>query len=274
MPSPTYPRLTIYDSRLTAHDQDLSMKRILLLLTIFYTAQLLAQDAPSLMEEGKKLEQKLKEAEAFDKYKQALQTGPPSIAGYVKLAELSMSIGGRQTDPLAKGKFYLDAKSYADAARQLDSTSADGFYILSAVYAKLAEMEEKREAFVEDVRLAKLNVGKALAANPNLGKAFNVLGKWHYDVLTLNPVKKAALKVLYGGFAPASIDSAIDYLEKCKTLEPYYCLNFYDLGKAYNYNRQYEKAIAVLQQLAKLPTRRQDDPAIKADGAVLLQKLQ
>jgi tetratricopeptide (TPR) repeat protein len=259
---------------LLVRPKKLSMKKLLILVTLLYSTQLLAQDAASLMEEGKKLEQKLKEAEAFDKYKQAMEVGPASVSGFVKLAELSLSIGGRQTDPVAKGNYYLGAKSYADAARRLDSTSADGFYILSAVYAKLAEMEEKRDAFVEDVRLTKLYVGRAIAANPNLGKAYNVLGKWHYDMLILNPVKKAALKVLYGSFSPSSIDSSIAYFEKCKTLEPYYCLNFYQLGQAYNYNRQYEKAIDTLKLLSKLPTRRQDDPAIKADGAVLLQKLQ
>jgi hypothetical protein len=91
-------------------------------------------------------------------------------------------------------------------------------------------------------------------------------------MLNLNPVKKAAVKLLYG-MPPASIDTAIDNMEKCKSMEPYYCLNFYDLGRAYNFNRQYEKAIAVLEQLQKLPTRKQDDPAIKKQGAVLLQQL-
>src|SRR4051812_16832605 len=111
------------------------MKKLLILITLFYTTQLLAQDAAALMEEGKVFEIKQKEAEAFEKYKQAMQTGPATVAGYVKLAELTIAMGGRQADPVAKGNYYLTAKTYADAARQLDSTSADGFYIVSAVYA-------------------------------------------------------------------------------------------------------------------------------------------
>ena len=73
---------------------------------------------------------------------------------------------------------------------------------------------------------------------------------------------------------PPNIDSAIAYMEKCKALEPYYCPNFFNLGEAYNYNRNYEKAIGILDELAKLPNRRQDDLAVKKDGAALRQKLQ
>ena len=142
------------------------------------------------------------------------------------------------------------------------------------VYSKLTEVEEKKDIMVNNIKLTKLYAGKAIAADPSMGKAYNELGRWHYEMLNLNPIKKTAVKLFYGGLPPASIDSAITYLEKCKTLEPYYCLNFYDLGKAYNFKRQYEKAIAILQQLGKLPTRRQDDPAIKAQGAALLQQLQ
>lgn len=240
----------------------------------FCTMQAWAQDGASLMEEGKKLEQQQKEQEAFDKYKQAVQAGPASVAGYVKLSELCISMGGRQTDPVAKEKYYQNAKTYADAAKLFDSTSADVFYIQSAVYTAFASIEDKRDPFVEDIKLIYSNAGMAIALNPNLGKAYHILGKLHYDLLTLPAVKKTMVKVLNRGVATASIDSSIAYFEKCKTLEPYYCLNFYDLGKAYDYNKKYEKAIAVLEQLAKLPTRRQDDPKIKADGAVLLQKLQ
>jgi tetratricopeptide (TPR) repeat protein len=115
-------------------------------------------------------------------------------------------------------------------------------------------------------------ITKAISVNPANGRYYHLYGRWHYEMLNLNPIKKTAVKLLYG-MPPASIDTAIDNMEKCKSMEPYYCLNFYDLGRAYNFNRQYEKAIAVLEQLQKLPTRKQDDPAIKKQGAVLLQQL-
>lgn len=252
------------------------MKKWMLVLSLLFTLQVFAQDAASLMQESKMLEQKFKEEEAIEKYKQASVSDPNNIAALVKLAELSCNIGARQSDPVAKKTFYTQAKTYADAAMRITLTNADALYIMAWVYSKLSEVEEKKDMVVEDVKLSRLYALQALGADPNHGKAYNALGRWNYEMLNvnLNPLKRAAVKILYGGLPPASIDSCITYLEKCKTLEPYYCLNFYDLGKAYNFNRQYEKAIAVLQQLLKLPTRKQDDPEIKKQGAVLLQQLQ
>jgi tetratricopeptide (TPR) repeat protein len=248
-----------------------ALPKILIFLLFFSPVLVKSQDASALIDEGKKLELKFKEDEAFDKYKQA-NDQKPSAELNVKLAELSCNKGGRVTDPLEKMRLYKEAQTYANAARWIDSTNGDVLYITAMVYDKLLEVEEKKEIIAEDIKLVKYFITKAISVNPANGRYYHLYGRWHYEMLNLNPVKKTAVKLLYG-MPPASIDTAIDNMEKCKSMEPYYCLNFYDLGRAYNFNRQYEKAIAVLEQLQKLPTRKQDDPAIKKQGAVLLQQL-
>lgn len=235
-------------------------------------AAMKAQDAAALIDEAKKLEFKMKEDEPFEKYKQANDVKGTAELN-AKLAELSCNMGGRKTDPVQKMQSYKQAQNYANAARWLDSANADVLFVNAMVYDRLYEVEEKKEIIAEDIKLTKFFIDKAIAANPNNGRYYHLLGRWHLGLLNLNPIKKAAAKILYGGLPPASIDSAIAYMEKCKTMEPYFCPNFYDLGRAYNFNRQYEKAIAVLQQLQKLPTRKQDDPEIKRQGAALLQQL-
>jgi uncharacterized protein YggU (UPF0235/DUF167 family) len=250
------------------------MKKVFLVIAIFLSVQLFAQDAASLMEEGRKLEQKLKDDEALDKYKQALVIEPSNIKLLVKLVEVSCSIGARQNDLAIKGKYFAEAKEYAEAALKAEPANGEANYAMSVVFGKLTEVEKKKEVMVQYVKQSKAFASNATAATPPVGKAYNVLGRWHYEMLNVNNIKKAAVKIVYGSFPESNIDSAIAYMEKSKTLEPYYCLNFLDLGKAYNYNRQYEKAIAVLLQLAKLPTKRQDDIDIKKEGVELLQKLQ
>ena len=101
-----------------------------------------------------------------------------------------------------------------------------------------------------------------------------MLGKWHYEIMNLSVVKKAALKILYGGLPKSNIDSCITAYEKCKTLEPYYCRNYLDLAKAYNYNKQFEKALTTLQQCIKAPSRSSEDPALKQEAKELLVKWQ
>lgn len=234
----------------------------------------LAQDPASLMEEGRRLEQKLKDDEAFEKYKQALAIQPGNLKAMNKCAELSLSIGGRQADLPSKDKFYRQAKTYVDEALKKDSNNVEANFLMSAVCGKITETEKSKEQVVRYVRDTKLYADKAIALNPDFGKGYYALGRWHLEVMELNSVKKAALKVMYGGLPDATIADAIANMEKCKSLEPYYCANFLDLAKAYHFDKKYEKAISVLEQLAKLPTRRQDDVAIKAEGAALLQKLQ
>ncbi len=227
------------------------------------------------MEKGRLLEQKLKEEQAIDKYKEVILIQPSNLKAYTKLVELNCAAGARQTDTATRSKYYKQAKAYADAALRLDSSGADANYMMAVVYDRIAQSEIKKEKFADEMKLMRDYAAKAIAANPAMGKAYGILGKWHLEVLTLNPVKKAAVKVLYySRLDEANIDTAIAYMEKCKTLEPYYCPNFLHLGEAYDYHKLYEKAIAVLQQLAKLPTKRQEDVDVKAEGAVLLQKLQ
>lgn len=250
------------------------MRFFLSAIPFFLMASLWGQDPASLMEEGRKLEQKLKDEDAFKKYKEAIFIQPSNQKAIIKCAELSCAIGGRTSTPEEKTLYYQQAKKFADAALKLDSNNAEANYMMAIVYGKLTEVEKKNEEVIKQVKAIKQYIDKSLALNPQYGKAWHVLGKWHLEVISLNAIKRAALKVIYGGVGEASIEKAIDYMEKCKTIEPYYCLNFYDLARAYEYNKQYEKSISILQQLSKLPTRRQEDVNTKTQGAMLLQKLQ
>jgi tetratricopeptide (TPR) repeat protein len=100
------------------------------------------------------------------------------------------------------------------------------------------------------------------------------MGKWHYEMANLSGLKKVAVKMLYGGLPPGTMEEAIQYMEKCKTLEPYFVANYLDLAKAYKDDHKPAQAIEVLNKLVKLPTRTTDDIALKAEGAKLLASMQ
>ena len=76
------------------------------------------------------------------------------------------------------------------------------------------------------------------------------------------------------GLPNGDLDSAIANFEKCKSLDPYFVLNYLDLAKAYRDNHRPTQAIEVLNKLVKLPVRTADDPALKAEGAKLLDSIQ
>lgn len=250
------------------------MKKILAGVFLSFSVQLFSQQTDVLLKEATNLERSLKEETALDKYKQVLAADPGNIKALVRSSELSSAIGARQTDKNAKASYYNLAKDYADKAISIDSNGADAYYVRAVAAGKLTEIETENKKLVAHVKDIKTYADKALSINPDHGKANYILGKWNYEVLTLPWAKKAAIKVLFGGMAEATIENTYKYMERCRTLEPYFVLNFLDLAKAYKYDHKPAKALEVLNQLVKLPTRTADDVALKSEGKRLLSEMQ
>lgn len=246
----------------------------LLLIAGFFTVCLSAQDPQELMAEAKRLEQQFKDAEALAKYKQALVLQPSLLPAIVKSAELTLTLAEKQTALPEKQAQVEQAMRFATAALKVDSNSAEANYITAVVYGELTDVETKKEKIFEYVKLSHDYAQKATELNKNFGKGWHAYGKWHLEMLQLNAIKKAAVKLLAKSVPDGNLELAIASMERCATLEPYYCTNFLDLAKAYHLQKKYEKAIATLERLAKLPTRRSSDIAVKAEGKTLLQKLQ
>ena len=241
---------------------------------LFSTYGATAQDPVTLLEEGKALERKYKDEEAFDKYKQAYTIQPSNIQAAMKCAEISCVLSRSTESSIRKLAFINQGLAFAEAAFRVDSSNANTRYMVGFVYRYLAENEDKKEKATEYLKLWKVWAEKALAIDSLHPRASHLLGSWHLEVLTLGGVRKATVKLLYGGVDIPSVSEGVRLMEWCKEKEPYYCANFLDLAKLYNFNRNYEKAIQTLERLGKLPTRRSEDIAFKEEGKELLQKLQ
>ena len=250
------------------------MKSILLFTVLFFSIHLYAQDVVTLTKEAVNLEKTLKENEAFDKYKQILSIEPNNLKALVKCSELAAGIGGRLLDKKQRQVWYDQAKMYADQSFALDTNSVEACYAKSLIASKYAETETENKKLAVYFKEMKQYADRAIMLNPENGKANYMEGKWHYDMLTRPWAKVAALKILFGGMPPANMDIAYSHLEKCRKAEPYFVPNFYILAKAYKYDDKPAKAIEVLSQLVKLPTRTTDDIALKAEGKTILSEMQ
>jgi tetratricopeptide (TPR) repeat protein len=239
---------------------------------VFFAAQ--SQDINVLLKEADNFEKQQKEAEALEKYKVVLLQEPVHLKALVKSAELNASLGNRQADKNSKRLYYETALSFATRAYNADSTQADACYAMAMASTKMLDVEAENKKLVAYAKDIKKYADKALAINTNHAKANYMLGKWHYEMTNLSGVKKAAVKALYGGIPESSFDQAFLYMEKCKTLEPYFAANYLDLAKAYKADHKPAQAMEVLNKLVKLPTRTSDDIAIKAEGAKLLESMQ
>jgi hypothetical protein len=250
------------------------MKKYLLFVFVLLSVQLFAQNADVLLKEAANLERSVKEAAALDKYRQVLAADAANLKALVRSSELCSAIGARQRDNNAKMTYYNSAKDYADKAISIDSNNANAYYVRAVAAGKLTEVETENKKLVADVKDIKIYADKALSINPDHGKANYVLGKWNFEILTMSWARKAAVKVMFGAMPGANIENAYKYMEKCKALEPYFVLNFLDLAKAYKYDHKPAQAVAVLNQLVRLPTRTEDDIALKSEGKKLLSEMQ
>lgn len=245
---------------------------LLCLMTAVYTN---AQTADEQLNKANTLYRQLKETDALDAYKSVLTVDNRNMTALVKCTELSSSLGSKQVDKTLQSNYYLASKDYADKALAADTNNADAWYCQALAFSNLAGIETENKKAAEDAKFIKLSADKGLAINPNHARLNYTEGRWHFEMLELSFVKKAALKTIYSnGMPKPDIDSAIYYMEKCRVLEPYFVQNYLDLAKAYDMKKRPAQTIEVLQKLVKLPNRMADDAALKEEGKKMLQKME
>ena len=173
------------------------MKKLLLILLFSFSYTLFAQDNNVLFKEAENLERSFKEPEALDKYKQILANDAVNIKALVKATELSCSLGSRTENKNDKRLNYESALAFAQRAIKADANSVDANYAMATASGKMTEVETENKKIVAYVSDTKSYADKAIAINPNFGKAYFVLGRWHYEMVNLSGIKKAAVKLLY-----------------------------------------------------------------------------
>lgn len=234
-----------------------------------------AQDKNVLLKQAKDFELKFDEPNALEKYKEIVMIDFTDISSLVKCAELNCSIGERQKDKKVKAMYFDSAALYAQKLNlDMDKQNASNAnYVWSLVAFKKTEVEDDNKKLIDDIKQMKKYADWSLA-DANNAKANFLSGMWHYNLIKLNWIKKAPIKNFCVCIPDTQLDSAAAYMEKCKTIDPYYSLNYLELAKVYQDDNQPGKAIDVLNKLVKLPNRTFDDAAIKEEGKRMLAEMQ
>ena len=246
----------------------------LLFVCLFFAAKIFAQNNALLLKEAQNLELKFDEAGALEKYKQLAANDTSNINAAVKCAELNCSIGERQKDKKVKADYFQQAQNFAQQAYTKDSANADACYAMALVATRIATITNENKKLAEYIKQIKIYSDKALAINPNNAKANYILGKWHFELIRSSWLKKPGIKNFYNEIFDTQVDSAVYYMEKTRSIEPYFVLDYLELAKVYDYDHQRAKAIGVLENLVKLPNRTFDDAALKEEGKQMLATMQ
>lgn len=246
---------------------------ILSVIALIFACMVYAQDIDAVLGEAEKFEKDLKETEALNKYKEALQIQPANLKALWKASELTGRIGNRLKDEKQRVGYFTTAETYADAALKENHQDADANYVKAATAARFTTITGGKEkaGYLRDM---KNYADSALMINPNHARALYILGRWNYDIYNLNTLEKGAVKVLFGGMPKASLEAAIQNFEKARVADPLLIIDYIDLANAYVKFHRTDKAIEVLNKMIKLPPRTQDDQVFKTQGKELLASLQ
>ncbi|WP_407521688.1 hypothetical protein PDL71_12905 [Lacibacter sp. MH-610] len=247
------------------------LKRFVLFLCITVSIQSIAQPVEELVKQADALEKEMKEPEAYAKFKEIVRQHPQHLYALNKCSELASRIGRMQNTKEKQADFYRAAKIYAERALKVNPKDSDANMVMSLAYGRMALLLSGKEkvAYVRDI---KIYAERAVAYNPKNFKALHVLGKWHYEVTSLNAVEKAGLKVFFGGLPKASYDSSLYFYQRAGALSPGFVLNYLEMAKVYYKQKNKTRAIELLRQAMKLPDATSEDALVKKEAGELLKE--
>jgi tetratricopeptide (TPR) repeat protein len=243
------------------------------ILLAFGTTTLVAQKFEELCRSGTAMEKQLNEKKALYYFGEAQKLNPTDLKVLYKCSELCGRIGARETNKTSKEKYFTSSLSFAQMALKHHPQSDESNLAVSIAQGRIALSKSGKEK-VNAVKEIKLYAQRAININPNNAKAWHVLGKWYFEVSSLNFVEKAAIKIIYGGLPDASFEKAVQAYEKAAALSPHFLLNFLELAKAYEKLDQKSKAVSCLIKIKEDNTFTEDDLFIKKQAEELLQQWQ
>lgn len=243
-----------------------------LLLAFSGIAPVCSQDISIIIKEAVRLESIPNEKAALEKFKEAFKLQPSNIHVLNKCSELCSRIGKREPTEKVRAAWFQNAKNYAAAALRMQPTNSEANCVMAIALGCIAldgSSREKVNAAKEIKKFADLS----LKSDPLNYKAWHVLGRWHFELATLNVVERAAVKVLFGGLPHSTVHESIRALEKAGSIKGF-AANYFELARAYKKSNQRDKAIAALHTLLSLPVQTEDDEDLKNMGRKLLSQWQ
>lgn len=238
---------------------------------ILLCALVYGQDITRLLQKADQLEKTLQEGEALKVYQQVLKVQPANPKALCRASELCSRIGFRQEKESARMDFYRAAKKYAELALSQNGKNSDAHLVMAMAVGRMAMVASGKDRFAaaKDIKTYAEN---AIFYDKNSYKAYHILGKWHYEIVSLNSIQRGAMKLLFGELPKASLAESIQYFEQARKIHPGFILNYLELARAYEKNNQRKQAREALTAMLPLPNLTIEDSASKKEAEMLLKK--
>ena len=224
------------------------------------------------IEQGDSFERQFKSAEALAAYQKALAEKPDDSAVLRKIAkqyvEMALDAPGK-SEKLRLAKAGYDT---ALKAKKLDPNNAEGRLTVAVAAARLGFYSDAKTK-LELSKVVKQEASEAIRLKPGYALGWHMLGRWNYEISSLNLLLKKLAEVIYGKMPPASYEEAVRCLGEAAQLEPDNALFQAELGRGYVALGKKDEARRALEKSLTLPRRTKDDGEAQTRAKAALREL-
>jgi len=205
-------------------------------------------------------------------YAEALAAEPDRFDALLRLSRTHVDLGHAAKSKLAKEQHYVLADSLARRCIALHPDSADAHLLLALVMGRKAEIAGGKTRIRLSVQVRDEAL-KALELNPRLDAAYHILGRWNYEIASLNWFTKTAARVVYGGLPKASLQEAALMYEKATEFAPQLPIHWLEYGRTLIKLKRYDDARDKLRHCLEAGPVTWEDEAIHKEARKLLQEI-
>ncbi|HEY1476190.1 MAG TPA: hypothetical protein VGF37_00775 [Chthoniobacterales bacterium] len=177
------------------------------------------QDVSTLIRKADQLDAEEQAGAAIDVLKQAEKISPNNPDVLIKLSQDYSDKIDAVRQRSEKLHFANLCMEYAKKAVREAPDNSDAHVCLSIAYGKMTDFTDNKTK-IEYSKVVKSEAERAVELNPKNDLALFILGRWNFDMATLNPFLKGVAQALYGQLPPASKEKAVEYFQRAIAAAP------------------------------------------------------
>ena len=251
----------------------MTQRVLLAVFLLIFAATAHGQSFDSLVQRADSLYDQFEGKEALQLYEQVLEQDSTHYRALWRASFLYSRIGNRFEDKDLKREYFNRALDLAKRALRVDSTDVYSNFVMGVAKGRKALVSGARDRVAASKDIRKY-AQRAVRYDSTHAGSWHLLGRWHYEVSNLGFGERLAANLLFGG-APkgASMDKAIEYLERAVRLNPRYVIYHHDLAEAYREAGMERKAVEACRSALEKKTLTHDDPGLKEECRRMVEEL-
>ena len=213
--------------------------------------------------------------QALTHFREALALDSMNYDALWRTSQVLTDIGKQLPDAqrARRDSLYAEAVTLAQRAVSVNSTGADGHYMVAVAVGRMALTKGPRDR----VRYAGVVREEALRAtelDPRHDGALHVLGRWNAEIMRLPGLTKFFAKTFLGAsiFNQASWDNVVNYFTQAIQINPSNIYHHLDLAEALIDADRGPEAAPHLQRVEELPLGCDPADATYKEQAAVLQR--